>query len=192
MARQMARWVSRGRARGPAPRRGDVRALIAVVMLAGLLGVYAYKRWVAEPLAPHVGTAWVADGDTLEISGVRIRLGGIDAPELDQSCTDDKGQTWSCGRAATQELRTLIRGRDLKCEHKGKDQFQRVLAVCFLSDGSDVNAWMVRQGWALAFSYGGTYQSEQDEARAAKRGIWAGTFMPPREWRQQHVDHERR
>jgi endonuclease YncB( thermonuclease family) len=60
-----------------------------------------------------------------------------------------------------------------------------VLAVCSLA-GADVNAWMVRQGWALAYGSAGHYQSQQDEARAAKRGIWAGTFTYPQQWRQSH------
>ena len=58
-------------------------------------------------------------------------------------------------------------------------------------DGSDVNAWMVRQGWALAFGDGWTYRSEQREAEAARRGIWAGTFLPPSEWRRRHPETSR-
>jgi endonuclease YncB( thermonuclease family) len=45
---------------------------------------------------------------------------------------------------------------------------------------------MVRQGWAM--SYGMAYQSQQVEAETARRGIWAGKFMPPSEWRRQHRD----
>jgi hypothetical protein len=62
----------------------------------------------------------------------------------------------------------------------------RVLAVCKLPDGSEVNAWLVRQGWALATGFVKMYESEQDEAEAAKRGIWAGAFTPPWKWRQEH------
>ena len=65
------------------------------------------------------------------------------------------------------------------------DRYRRILAVCSLS-GSDVNAWMVRQGWALAYGYAGTYHAQQDEAQAARRGIWAGAFVPPAEWRKRH------
>jgi endonuclease YncB( thermonuclease family) len=161
--------------------------LIGAAVLMVLLGLYAYKSWKTPSLAPIVGAAWVADGDTVEISGARIRLVGIDAPELDQTCADDKGQTWSCGRAASRELRAYVRGRELKCQPKGYDQHERVLAICFLPDGSDLSAWIVRQGWALASGRGDIYQSEQEQAKAAKRGIWAGTFRPPREWRQHHA-----
>jgi endonuclease YncB( thermonuclease family) len=132
-----------------------------------------------------VGKAWVIDGDTIDIAGSRIRLQGIDAPETDQTCTDADKKTWRCGRAATRELVGLIAGRPLRCETSGFDRYRRVLAVCALPDGSDVNAWMVRQGWALAY-YSAVYRSEEAEAHAAKRGIWAGSFMPPWEWRHRH------
>ena len=70
----------------------------------------AYIQWNVgkKPHAPVIGTAWVADGDSLEIAGTRLRLEGIDAPELDQACADDKGQSWSCGRAAARELRSHL------------------------------------------------------------------------------------
>src|SRR5258708_1250180 len=80
----------------------------------------------------------------------RIRLKGIDAPEWKQTCTDPKGQAWSCGQAGAQELQSHIGGRELTCARHGVDRYNRILAVCSAPDGSDVNAWIVRQGWALA------------------------------------------
>jgi endonuclease YncB( thermonuclease family) len=111
-------------------------------------------------------------------------LDGIDAPESDQTCTDAKGKTWSCGSAATNELRAHIRGNELTCHRRAVDKYQRVIAVCSLPDGSDINAWMVQQGWAIAYGFAKTYESKEAEAEAAKRGIWAGTFVSPSQWRQ--------
>ena len=164
----------------------DVRVLVVALLLVGSLVYYGYKYFTAEPRPPLTGAATVADGDTIVISGTRIRLEGIDAPELEQNCTDTNQQSWTCGRSASRALRTHIQGHDLKCEPKGLDQFKRVLAVCFMPDGSDINGSMVQQGWALAYGHAQVYRPEQDAAQAAKRGIWAGTFTPPREWRQQH------
>src|SRR5262245_34323399 len=178
----MAGWGSRRIARAPAIQRGDTQALFAILVLAAALGIYGYKYWYARP--PLTGTVWVSDGDSLEIAGARIRLEGIDAPELNQTCTDARGQTWSCGRTAAHELRALIAGRDLRCEPNGTDRYRRVLAVCFLPDGTDVNGWMVRNGWAVAYGYASAYRSAQDEAKVAKRGIWAGSFTSPADWRQ--------
>jgi endonuclease YncB( thermonuclease family) len=54
-----------------------------------------------------------------------------------------------------------------------------------------VNAWLVRQGWAVASGFSGIYASEEAEAKAEKRGIWAGTFIAPREWRRQKANGPR-
>jgi len=165
---------------------GDTRPVAALVLLAALLAAYGYKHWV--PQSPLIGRARVIDGDTIDIAGTRIRLEDIDAPEANQTCVDLKGQAWPCGKTATDELRAHINGRELNCQPSGVDRYRRMLAVCSLPDGSDVNAWMVRQGWALASGYAGNYGSEQRAAQASRRGIWAGTFTPPREWRQQHQE----
>jgi endonuclease YncB( thermonuclease family) len=143
----MASWANRRGARRFVTRRSDWRPLVAFVLLAGLLGFYAYQHWTATPASPLIGRARVLDGDSLEISGVRIRLQGIDAPEWKQTCVDPKGQTWSCGQTATQELRSYIGGRELTCARHGVDRYNRILATCSVPDGSDVNAWTIKQGW---------------------------------------------
>jgi len=137
-----------------------------------------------------IGQASVIDGDTLEVHSTRIRLWGIDAPESAQTCADAGGGSWACGNRATRELRNYIRGQQLSCKEKALDRYRRTLAICKLPDGTDINAWMVRQGWAVAYGFTKTYQSEQDEAENAKRGIWAGTFMEPAQWRKLNPRHE--
>jgi endonuclease YncB( thermonuclease family) len=179
----MGRQTKREKARA---RPLDFQLLLGLILVAALAGFYAYNHWNAPPQPAIVGKAWVIDGDTIDVSGTRIRLQGIDAPESDQSCTDSKGAAWPCGREATRELMAHIRGRELTCDRRGLDRFQRVLAVCVLPDGADVNAWMVQQGWALASGFVKIYRSEEAEAEAAKRGIWAGSFMHPQQWRQRH------
>jgi endonuclease YncB( thermonuclease family) len=164
----------------------DAQWLIYMILIIGGLGYYGYKQWNAPPPTAIIGKAWVIDGDTVVISDIHIRLEGIDAPEADQTCTDADGKSWPCGQTATRELRGLIGGRELTCDKRAEDRYGRTLSVCKLPDGSDVNAWLVQQGWALATGFVKTYESEQDEAEAAKRGIWAGTFTPPWKWRQEH------
>jgi endonuclease YncB( thermonuclease family) len=155
---------------------------IAFVLLVVLLAAYAYEHW--DPQLPLIGRARVIDGDTIDIAGTRIRLEDIDAPEANQTCVDPRGQAWPCGKTATDELRAHINGREVNCKANGFDRYRRVLAVCSLPDGSDVNAWMVQQGWALATGFLKSYGSEEAEAETAKRGIWAGRFMPPAQWRK--------
>ena len=193
----MARWVYRPAGRYGAVRdhvpparthAQSVRFFVGVVLAACVLAFYAYKRVNAPPPTTIVGKAWVIDGDTIEIAGTRIRLEGIDAPEWDQTCTDTQGKPWPCGRAATGELKAHVRGRELTCKARAFDRYKRVLAVCALPDGSDINAWMVRQGWAVDYGFARIYESEQAEAEKARRGIWAGSFMSPSQWRQRQSD----
>jgi endonuclease YncB( thermonuclease family) len=57
------------------------------------------------------------------------------------------------------------------------DVYRRTLAVCRIGD-EDLNAWMVREGFALAFvKYSEAYANEEAEARKAQRGLWSGAFI---------------
>jgi endonuclease YncB( thermonuclease family) len=143
---------------------------------------HADRAPVDQP--PIVGRAWIVDGDTVRIGGVSIRLEGIDAPEWDQSCTDPGGKAWLCGQVATRRLREHTRWQSLACAPRAHDRYGRVVATCTMPDGSDINAWLVREGLAIASGYSGIYRDEEAEAKAARRGIWTGTFMVPAEWRR--------
>src|SRR6516225_8137510 len=186
----MARWVYRlaGRYGAARTHAQSARVFVGVVLAACVLAFYAYKRANAPAPTAIVGKAWVIDGDTIEIAGTHIRLEGIDAPEWDQTCTDAQGKPWPCGRAATSELKAHVRGRELTCNARAFDRYKRVLAVCALPDGSDINAWMVQQGWAVDYGFARIYESEQAEAEKARRGIWAGSFTPPSQWRQRQSE----
>lgn len=122
------------------------------------------------------------DGDTIEVQGRRIRFSGIDAPESRQECTS-ASQLYACGERATAALKNLIDGRAVECRQSGVDPYGRALADCSVS-GQDIEAWMVAQGWAMAYRrYSTAYVAEEDQARAARRGIWSGEFEAPWDWR---------
>jgi endonuclease YncB( thermonuclease family) len=178
----MAGWAGRRGIRTGRTTGRNARPVVAFVLLLILLAAYFYQHW--EPQSPLIGRARVIDGDTVDLAGTRVRLEAIDAPEVDQTCVDQRGQTWPCGKTATAELRAHINGHELNCQPSGFDRYRRMLAVCSLPDGSDVNAWMVREGWAVATGFLKTYGSEETAAEAAKRGIWGGDFVPPAEWRR--------
>jgi endonuclease YncB( thermonuclease family) len=171
-------------------RSGRQPLFLVMVSLVCLTAFYALgrrhvERARIEDRTPIVGYAWIVDGDSIRIRGISIRLQGIDAPEWDQSCTDAEGRAWLCGRAATRQLKERTRGQQLTCRPSARDRYGRVLAACSLQDGTELNAWMVREGWAVAFSFTNAYAWEETQARAAKRGIWAGSFVSPAEWRRQ-------
>lgn len=130
------------------------------------------------------GIASVTDGDSLEIRGTRIRLYGIEAPESRQLCTRATGQDWRCGQQAALALSDQIGRRSVSCVTRDIDRYGRTIAVCS-QDGVDLNAWMVQEGWAVAYRrYSRDYVAVEDDARRAGRNIWSGTFIMPWDWRR--------
>lgn len=130
------------------------------------------------------GRASVIDADTVEIHGKRIRLHAIDAPETSQLCRNPREQTYRCGQTASLALADFIGTRLVSCEKTDLDRYQRIVAICRVN-GIDMNAWLVEHGHALAYrQYGRDYVAHEDRAREAGRGIWAGEFVPPWEWRR--------
>ena len=129
------------------------------------------------------GVASVTDGDSIEIRGTRIRLHGIDAPESRQLCTRPFGQSWRCGQQAALSLSDRIRRRSVSCISRDTDRYGRTIAVCS-QDEVDLNAWMVREGWAVAYQkYARDFVPDEKEAQSAERNIWSGTFVRPWDWR---------
>ena len=137
-----------------------------------------------QPETLHSGTFHAADGDSLAIGGERMRLKGIDAPELVQSC-ERNGRPWSCGREARDALQRLVAGADTQCGGTERDQYQRLLVICRRGT-LDINGEMVRTGMAVSY---GDYRRQEDEARARRSGLWAGTFERPRDFRDDERLH---
>ena len=130
------------------------------------------------------GRARVVDGDTLDLGGRRIRLFGIDAPESAQTCERD-GAAYACGQAAKRFLEEMIGGQPVACRARDKDRYGRTVATCTVGT-ADINAAMVRAGWAVAYrQYSTSYVPLEEEARRSRAGIWAGTFEPPSAWRRE-------
>jgi endonuclease YncB( thermonuclease family) len=133
------------------------------------------------------GVPRVVDGDTLAIGATKVRLEGIDAPETDQFCLDAKGVRWTCGIEARDRLTAHIAGREISCTRNGFDAYGRTLGVCRL-DGENLNAWMVQEGWALAYvRYSSAYRQAEESARSDLRGLWQGAFIAPWDWRHRNI-----
>lgn len=165
---------------------------IPVLMLALLLASIAAQPACAQPAAAASirGVARVVDGDTLVVSGVRIRMGAVDAPERSQSCTDAHGALRLAGEDARLALAAKVAGQELRCEPHGQDAHGRTVAKCFMGR-EDLGEWLVRAGYAFAYrSYGVEYVAAEDDARTARRGLWAGRCEPPWAWRRAHRHSE--
>lgn len=138
--------------------------------------------------APLVGGGRSIDGDSLMVGQHEVRLFGIDAPEKTQTCVRD-GKPWACGSAAADNLSKLVAGKQVSCASLGKDKHGRTLARCSVG-ATDINRTMVATGYALAYRrYSMDYISAEESAKAAKRGIWSGTFELPSEVRHADDDH---
>jgi endonuclease YncB( thermonuclease family) len=132
------------------------------------------------------GVATVHDGDTIRIGKISIRIWGIDAVELKQTCFAG-GQELPCGHMARDTLAAIIGGKSVTCVSKGKS-YKRIVGTCYV-DGEDVAALMARTG--MAFDYARyskrAYADDEQLAREAALGVWATTFQNPADWRRCHL-----
>ena len=137
---------------------------------------------LATPSAADIsGRARVIDGDSLQVAGESIRLSGIDALEMAQSCGGPQGD-WACGVWARDVLVALIGGASVTCAGDERDRYGRLLAHCRVAS-DDLGAAMVGQGAAMAFRrYSMEYVALEDQARAQNRGLWRRSgdgVLPP-------------
>jgi endonuclease YncB( thermonuclease family) len=130
----------------------------------------------------------VMDGDSFRRGSQRVRLFGIDAPELAQKCLDRKGWLYACGLSAKQALQELIGSSEIRCDIVERDKYRRDVARC-RKDGLDINREMVWLGWAIAYKgHSIDYLVAEATARNAKRGLWQGQFQSPEDFRAEQRD----
>ena len=121
----------------------------------------------------------IHDGDTITIlqgkQQIKVRLFGIDAPELKQPY----------GKKSKQFLASLIAGQVVEVEPRGKDRYKRTLGIIYFK-GQDINAQMVLNGYAWAYvKYSRIYVDQEKTARENKLGLWQSSDpTPPWEWRK--------
>ncbi|GIL85328.1 hypothetical protein Vretifemale_13809 [Volvox reticuliferus] len=153
------------------------------VMLASLLAFCASAQQ-----KNITGQARVVDGDTLAFMTYRVRLYGVDAPETAQYCLDALNVSYACGNVSKQALANKIGNSTLTCIVKDIDIYGRSVSICGLTNATgafeDVNAWLVSQGYAVAYrQFSKMYVPQEDQARAARLGVWQGQFQMPWDWR---------
>ena len=134
--------------------------------------------------ADATGSARVIDGDTLFINGIKIRLLGIDAPELEQTCKTRRGNKQNCGKMAKQALQQIVLHQRVVCKGDRRDHEGQRIAVCRVGPFK-INEQMVLNGWALAYRRESEdYVRAETVAKARHEGIWKTDFMAPWEWRK--------
>ena len=121
----------------------------------------------------------VHDGDTVTVlqdaRQIKVRLYGIDAPELKQPY----------GKKSKQFLANLIAGEAVEVEENGKDRYKRTIGTIYLND-KDINAQMVENGYAWAYrKFSKKYAPQESEAKYQKLGLWRDEEpVPPWEFRK--------
>jgi endonuclease YncB( thermonuclease family) len=150
-----------------------------------LLGMIALLSQPSIALANDIqGQARIVDGDTIWIGETKIRLHGIDTPEMKQECKDANGNPWMAGKDATEYLKSLTDGKEVTCSSHGNDRYGRMIGSCEVGE-MDINREMVVAGLARAYrKYSKRYLYEEHRAMKNKAGMWGGECEAPWEWRR--------
>ena len=141
----------------------------AVLAAAAILA--AASAWAQE----ISGVATAKSGNLLFVGEKPVRLFGVTAPESNSACDAGEGEI-QCGIIAWAELIKLADGKELSCDPEpvGGDV---IYATCYVGE-YDINEALVRTGWAEVSEQSDRYRGEQEEARQARRGMWAGRVRP--------------
>ena len=141
------------------------------------------------------GKPKIIDGDTVHINTKKIRLEGIDAPEIKQYCKKpflkisvfigfQFSKDYLCGVTSKKRLTNKIDNSKIRCIYSSKDKYKRYLATCY-KDNINLNKWMVRNGYAVAYKrYSKDYVRDEAYAKENKLGVWKGSFIKPEKWRK--------
>lgn len=186
-------------------RKKNKSASVYVWIVLSLLAITVLARWGGErdfsqntpsasktavPKGAEVScqVKKIYDGDTVEAlcenMQVRIRLNGIDAPEMKQE---------PYGKIAQEALQKKLQRGDFILQSQGPDFYQRTLGYLFV-DGENINLSMVKQGFAVAYDDKSTLKMFRDAERQAQQkkiGVWAeeGLHQDPKQWRRYHKNN---
>ncbi len=165
--------------------------------MAKIFLIFIISSFLAQTLSGTeiYGVPKIIDGDTVHINTKKIRLEGIDAPEIKQQCKKpflkisaiigfEFNKNYSCGVIAKKKLIEKIDNSKIKCISSSKDKYKRFLATCY-KDKINLNKWMVRNGFAVAYKrYSKDYLRDEEFAKENKLGVWEGPFIMPEKWRK--------
>lgn len=157
------------------------KVIVMLVLAATLvIGINWYTSGVIA------GKARVVDGDTLDVGNQRVHLFGIDAPELSQVCKF-ADRYWDCGHRARDSLAKYVEGGTITCRSRGPQSKVLVSAVCYKNAVSDLGAYQIDQGMAVAETeFSEDYVDGEQVAQKNLKGIWSSTFDLPWLYRKDH------
>lgn len=140
--------------------------------------------WVPANKAETVeGRASALSGSLISLGGRKIRLAGIEAPDLDQTCSKPGNKRWRCGESAREGLARLLSSRRISCELTGKSSADIEEGRCHSGD-DDIAAQLVKLGHVFAESgMFATYRSLERDAEDQQVGLWSSDAERPTSWR---------
>lgn len=128
----------------------------------------------------------VLSGSVLYLNGIKIKLFGIDSPDRNQLCSDKMKQSYACGVQSALWLQEWLNEKEVSCHILSKIESGWATGSCFTDNNQyDVAAVIVNEGWAVAYTrFTDIYVRYEQQAAAAHRGLWSGSFYKPWDWRK--------
>ena len=111
---------------------------------------------------------------------------------MKQICHDKNNKSYACGHVSKAVLKGYIEkfsSFKIYCSYSERDKYNRILGDCYIGENSyfNINEYMVSEGYAVAYlRYSEKYLDAQEAAKENKRGLWAGNFDLPEEWRKKN------
>ena len=168
------------------------RKAIILIIICLIFFILTYKDVKSQEIKEISGNAQIIDGDTIKINSKKIRLYGIDAPELKQMCKKPYltiifftfTKDYPCGKISTQKLQNKINNKVVTCKILDIDRYKRLIGECYKRN-LNLNSWLVSNGYAVAYrKYSKKYISNEINAKNEKKGLWQGKFEMPWEFRR--------
>lgn len=176
----------------------QVRIILFVFLLAGLLAFIDIPVSQADIRSVTGTVTKISDGDTFQLTTpeqtiLKIRLYGIDAPEIDKinhqtGQVNISGQPY--GKESSEALKNKIMGKKVKVDILDIDKYRRMVGMIYMDD-RNINLEMVEEGHAEAFMeylkepYRSKFLEVEQKAKSAKRGIWSlSDYERPRYFRK--------
>jgi len=168
------------------------RKAIILIIICSIFFILTYKDVRSEEIKEISGNAQIVDGDTIKINSKKIRLYGIDAPEIKQMCKKPYltiifltfTKDYPCGKISTEKLKKKINNKVITCKILGVDRYKRYIGECYKRN-LNLNSWLVSNGYAVVYrKYSKKYVSYEINAKNQKLGMWQGKFEMPWEYRR--------
>jgi len=155
--------------------------------MLGICATFVLVCLSLPALADITGPIRVIDADTIDVGAERVRLHGIDAPEVDQICATEHGVDYQCGVWALEKVRAAFQHRIARCTLVDIDRYGRSVATCEVG-GADMGRVLVQEGWAFAYRrYSMAYDLDEKGAAIRDAGLHALRVQSPAQFRKVRV-----